>query len=97
MTKYEFPSEVFSYILTFLPRHYRKPPHLMAINNCKLFADFTCDTLMDDDSEMQEELTWLGPIWGWAAARDAYDFGYRNGWRNSFIRYKKWREFINCY
>lgn len=93
--EYEFPQEVFSYILTFLPRHYRRPSHLKAINKCELFADFTCDTLLTDDSELQEVML-LGTVYGWQNARTEFAFGYNNenGWKNSFMKYKQWREFI---
>uniref|UniRef100_A0AB39JDR1 F-box domain-containing protein n=1 Tax=Florenciella sp. virus SA2 TaxID=3240092 RepID=A0AB39JDR1_9VIRU len=94
--EYEFPQEVFSYILTFLPRHYRRPLHLNAINKCELFADFTCDKLMNDDSDTELEEYILGEVHGWQSARAAFAFGYNieNGWKNSFMKYKQWREFI---
>jgi hypothetical protein len=92
MAKNQFPEDIFSYIFIFLPHPYKKPPHLIDINNSKLFVDFTCDVLIEDES-----VEHIVPIWGWSAARDSLAFGYNYGWQNSFINYKKWREFINSY
>jgi hypothetical protein len=39
MVKYLFPEDIFKYVFTFLPQHYKKPPHLIAINTNELFAD----------------------------------------------------------
>ncbi|MDA9216274.1 hypothetical protein N9O88_00425 [bacterium] len=92
MVKYLFPEDIFKHIFTFLPQPYKKPLHLIAINNNELFADFTCDSLMEDES-----VEHLVPLVGWAGARDSLAFGYNHGWQNSFMNYKKWREFINSY
>ena len=62
------------------------------VGSPELFADFTCDSLMEDES-----VEHLVPLVGWAGARDSLAFGYNHGWQNSFMNYKKWREFINSY
>lgn len=42
----EFPEEIKSYILSYLPHPYKKPLHLDAINKSSLFADFTIEREM---------------------------------------------------
>lgn len=59
----EFPEEIKSYILSYLPHPYKKPLHLDAINKSSLFADFTIEREMifelEKDIDDTFDFLWL--------------------------------------
>ena len=59
----EFPEDIKKYILSYLPRVYRKTLHVNAINRTPLFADFTIERMMmielEDETNDQYHYIWL--------------------------------------
>ena len=51
----EFPQEIMTTIMGYIPHPYRRPSHLDALNTCAKYADFVIDqALYHEDGETPE-------------------------------------------